>query len=97
MRKPSVSFIRVLARLKLRAKGYSTSQINNKMSKIGDGTFLEWIKKYGPTILAILQAIIPIILALFGDEPPDGDPIPELDDDALILDEETGNTHLSHD
>lgn len=80
MQGPLLRMFKIMARLKLRARGYSAAQADTAISKLGDGTILEWIKKYGPTILEVLKIILPLLL-MFIAEPPAGEPQPDLDPD----------------
>jgi hypothetical protein len=50
--------------LKLRAKGYTTAQRERIIAKLGDGTIVNWIRKYGPLILGIIMKLLPLILLL---------------------------------
>lgn len=71
---------------RFRARGYSRDQAKRLVGKLRDGPLLELLRKYGPTVLAVLRVLIPLIL-LFVEEPPEdtpvGDGVDELPDDVL--------------
>jgi hypothetical protein len=63
---------RFALRKHMQANGYTSEQANRIVGQLGDGQILEWIKKWGPLLLKILVAILPLLLAM---EPPHGVPV----------------------
>jgi len=86
MNRPAIRLFRVLLRVRLLAKGYSRTQISDVMGKLGDGTILDWLRKYGPTILEVIKIILPFILSLFT-SPPENPPVAEFDNDDVLFDD----------
>lgn len=63
---------RFAAKQHLRQQGYSSDQAARLVGELGDGTILEFIKKWGPTLLKILMMLLPLFAAK---EAPKGKPI----------------------
>ncbi len=88
---------KAMIRSKLRAKGYNRTQARAALTKFGDTPIMdklaEFWAKYGPTILAILQAVmalLPVIISLFG-EAPAGPPITDEAQLEAVYVEEAGD------
>lgn len=92
-----VRLFRRLGKSFLRSKGYTAEQADRLIGKLGDGTILEWLEKYGPQILKILLLILPLFMMM---EQPAGEPdtaaaalLAELDDDTDLFDSGSGGSN----
>lgn len=80
MSRPLVLMFRAACRRRLRARGYSKTQADAAVAKLGDGQILEWLKTYGPRILEVIKIILPLLL-VFVDGPPCDQVVPWLEDE----------------